>query len=896
MTELKYDAFISYRHLPLDKAVAKRLHTLIETYRIPKAVQASSGKKKMGKVFRDEEELPLSVNLSDNIEEALEASEWLIVICTPALLQSKWCMKEIDHFISLGRRDHILAVLADGTPETSFPPQLLTVEENGQMISVEPLAANIVSSSHAGALKKLNSEKMRILAPMLSVNYDDLKRRARERKIKTILATSAVALAVCAVSGIYIHSNNKRNEALKSEAEEERLKAAEQETIAKEQEKIAKEQEKLAEENRKKAAYNNIGELLKKAENHISRVEKTAAVSALNDAIAISDDYDGMRKEEILPLLRTALYAAPYTPITVFYDKDLRLLNMVPSPDGIHSISIENNNSVAVTDLLKNEVVYTVSKSNEAIMEPRYSADGARFLAITDMGRSVTVWNAADGSECYSYTCNKNEKYNVANAFFLTDDTILIQDMDEFYKVDLSGQKELIYTIGEAMDGFDASDNLFLYALGIDPRENITLSNEDYTGTPVCVSKDGKKILVAGLKGDTGSIVIDTDGKKICLLEGMPGCFTEEYFFSPDGSTVSCISYYSFFAAWDTETGKLLYFYTIDREKGNNKSNIAFSPVNDNMAFVMNNYLFQINAKTAELVFSGTIDDTSITPQVGYTADGKALLLRNQNLLVIDADKGFIYQNYAADFSAAYNNCAVIGDRIYVSKNDGSAWIFSTESNSTVYETGEFADALYEEGYKGKQPETGLHVNSEHEISDAFKMSAAFADFNADMFFSGDARYVALAHKDGVIEVFTADGDGKPADMIGQLTMNITALVMSDDLLVACDSNGRVLEYDLKEKTVSAIYSSGKVYNALALNTDNTMVAGICGNDNTIDVLKIGSESPLFTMVPSSVAYEVAFSADGRNVVGITTGDYIVGDLLMDEEKLINRAKEFDKK
>ena len=31
-----YDAFISYRHLPLDMAVAKRLQELLERYRPPR--------------------------------------------------------------------------------------------------------------------------------------------------------------------------------------------------------------------------------------------------------------------------------------------------------------------------------------------------------------------------------------------------------------------------------------------------------------------------------------------------------------------------------------------------------------------------------------------------------------------------------------------------------------------------------------------------------------------------------------------------------------------------------------------------------------------------------------------------------------------------------------------
>ena len=40
-----YDAFISYRHLQLDKAVAKKLHTLLETYHIPADIAKICGKK-----------------------------------------------------------------------------------------------------------------------------------------------------------------------------------------------------------------------------------------------------------------------------------------------------------------------------------------------------------------------------------------------------------------------------------------------------------------------------------------------------------------------------------------------------------------------------------------------------------------------------------------------------------------------------------------------------------------------------------------------------------------------------------------------------------------------------------------------------------------------------------
>ena len=60
-----YVAFISYKHARRDAAIAKEVHTLIENYVIPASLR--KGERKLGVVFRDEEELPISSDLSDSI-------------------------------------------------------------------------------------------------------------------------------------------------------------------------------------------------------------------------------------------------------------------------------------------------------------------------------------------------------------------------------------------------------------------------------------------------------------------------------------------------------------------------------------------------------------------------------------------------------------------------------------------------------------------------------------------------------------------------------------------------------------------------------------------------------------------------------------------------------------
>ena len=272
MPEYQYDAFISYRHLPLDKAVAKKLHTELETYHIPQSVAKATGKKKMGKVFRDEEELPLAVSLSENIEYALRASEWLIVICTPDLLESKWCLKEIDTFIELGKRNNILLVLASGTPDTSFPPQLRTLVTEEGVKEVESLAANIVAEDIPQTLKKLGQEKLRILAPMLGVGYDDLKRRARQRRIRITAAVTAAVVIAAAGSGIYISSNNKKKAQLLLQTQ-----------------------------------TNRIGEILEKTGALVASGDKIPAAVQLLEAYDISSSAGDLRRDEILSVIKEEL-------------------------------------------------------------------------------------------------------------------------------------------------------------------------------------------------------------------------------------------------------------------------------------------------------------------------------------------------------------------------------------------------------------------------------------------------------------------------------------------------------------------------------------------------------------------------------------------------------------
>jgi hypothetical protein len=97
----------------------------MEGYRVPRRLARElSLPRRVGRIFRDEEELAASSDLSAGIRRALEASDILIVVCSPRTPGSRWVDAEVEHFRQLGRADHILAFLIEGEPAEAFPVSL----------------------------------------------------------------------------------------------------------------------------------------------------------------------------------------------------------------------------------------------------------------------------------------------------------------------------------------------------------------------------------------------------------------------------------------------------------------------------------------------------------------------------------------------------------------------------------------------------------------------------------------------------------------------------------------------------------------------------------------------------------------------------------------------------
>ena len=153
-------------------------------YRLPAGLSSQRQlPRRLGKVFRDREELSTGQNLGEHLTRALDQSDSLIVICSPNACASPWVAKEIEYFKAQGKTDRIFCLLVEGGAE-ALPEPLLTDAEGKPL---EPLAADPRDSGDGRTLAKL-----KLVSGMLGLNLDQLTQReqARTRQRRLQIAAS----------------------------------------------------------------------------------------------------------------------------------------------------------------------------------------------------------------------------------------------------------------------------------------------------------------------------------------------------------------------------------------------------------------------------------------------------------------------------------------------------------------------------------------------------------------------------------------------------------------------------------------------------------------------------------------------------------------------------------
>jgi len=231
----RYRAFISYSHA--DQAVARWLHRSIESYRTPARLvgrTTASGLigKRLGTVFRDRDELPVAADLSGQINDALKATQFLIVLCSKASARSAWVNQEVVNFKRLKGPSSIIAVILDGEPFASakpgreadecFAPALrFHVDEHGALTDspAEPIAADLRPGKDSKRLVKL-----KVIAGLLGVGLDELVRRENQRRTRQLFwLSTGMAAATLVMAVLTVNAIQARNDAERQKAQAESL-------------------------------------------------------------------------------------------------------------------------------------------------------------------------------------------------------------------------------------------------------------------------------------------------------------------------------------------------------------------------------------------------------------------------------------------------------------------------------------------------------------------------------------------------------------------------------------------------------------------------------------------------------------------------------------------------
>ena len=442
----KYDAFISYRHCELDKYVAENLHKVLETYELPKNVKEKLGitGRTIKRVFRDQDELPLSSNLEDPIIEALKESKYLIVICSPRLKDSLWCKKEIETFKKLRGRKNIFCVLIEGEPVDSFPDEVCfdeieTTDKNGKVKvtrkPVEPLAADVRGINHKEVLKKIKEEKLRLIAPMYNLDYDDLKQRHRLRKMRRMFITSACISAFCILFTIY-----SLFMFLKISSQQKTLKTHQALTLS------------------------------EKAINYINKDSKHSAVKSAYEALT---KFNGVK----MPYTSEAEYALSES--LGVYDAGLsyKAVDEVKTKGVIDYIKASYNNNYALSfDESEELVLWNINKMKKIKAYSDLNAFGVNYDTFTFVGNDKLAYINKEGNVIVASTKNgkvlkeiKKDKYGYKSLKSIEDGKYLvINDSPKLYLYDADSYKEIAsYTskdvIGKEMFMTFDGTKLFIY-------------------------------------------------------------------------------------------------------------------------------------------------------------------------------------------------------------------------------------------------------------------------------------------------------------------------------------------------------------------------------------------------------------------------------------------------
>lgn len=203
----KYYAFISYSHK--DKKTAQRLHKRLRSYHLPSKLIKSHPElpKKLGTIFLDEANLVAKEgSLTESLRDYLDDSNYLILICSPDSAKSPYVNDEVEYFMNIGRRNHIVPLIVRGIPRSKDPdaecfvPAILNLPRE-----LEPLGIDIKTYGERDSF-------LRVIATTLGIDLEYfISVEARERKRKFMIFSSIAAVLALGASVLVWYGMRNKN-------------------------------------------------------------------------------------------------------------------------------------------------------------------------------------------------------------------------------------------------------------------------------------------------------------------------------------------------------------------------------------------------------------------------------------------------------------------------------------------------------------------------------------------------------------------------------------------------------------------------------------------------------------------------------------------------------------
>ena len=850
-----YTAFISYRHKLPDEAIAKKLHSLIENYSIPKDVRASSGRRKMGRVFRDQEELPLSTDLGGDIKAALDNSEWLIAVCSPDYLQSKWCMTELEYFISIGRRDHILTVLANGEPEDSFPAQLRFVQQEGRMVEIEPLAGDVRGSTLSESLKKLGREKLRLLAPILNVSYDALRQRARRKKVRTAVAAAA---AVIVLLGGFLTYALVKNAQI----------TAQNEQIKIQNEEIVRQNEEIAEQ-RDIALNNQMQVLIEQANISVGSDNKLPAQKMLAEASELRETVGKDNDGPLYSALEASLYTGSFETIQTIDNDNRRFNSIVFSHDDRYLLGITNLNSATLIDAESGKLMYSVSRSDVGMLDSvGFTKDDKYFFTVDSWYGYVSLYKTETGELYREFDASNGTAWNIGEKVFAMDDHRILVPL----------RTVLCIWDYEADDGEDV--------LPID-----TGTVESYIQPfMVDLSPDGTCIVEGSPGYGEGLKIKSLDGKREIKLENDSERGYFPIMFSGNGKYVAASSVNLYFV-WNAETGKLILSGGVSGT-GFSMGSALLNYDGSVLLFMSSEYLCAIDVKSGKMLWDISAESNIVT-EASVSPNGKYVCAYGGISGVFDIRTGEMLSD---------RPCSAFS-------NDGTKVLSDTfSSDPAVLITPEAATAKIVSGYKGElfttprytNPSAFIGVTLKHSAGDYYTTFPGNVNRKSAVYIDPETKYAACTHNDGFIEVFDiSDTDNiKDAYCIAEHCYNsVEDVVFNGSLMASCGGyDPRCAVFDLESGTmVHVLRGEGYAYKS-EFSPDGSKLMLLCGTSgNVVLVYSVRTGNLLYRITaPGDLSFtEIGFSPDGAKAVALLSdGRAAVGEMYATLDEMIKLARE----